>query len=139
MEMRYMMFASVLALSFGAGGGAALAQADEALVADGEKVFRRCAACHQVGEGAENKVGPELADVIGRTAGSVPDFDYSDAMVAAGEGGMVWTEETLDPYLANPKAVVKGTSMAFAGLRKEEDRQAVIAYIASQQVPPATN
>ncbi len=130
--MRYMMFAGVLALTFGAQGPAA-AQ-DEALVADGEKVFRRCAACHQVGADAENKVGPQLANVIGRTAGSLEDFDYSDAMIAAGEGGMVWTEETLDPYLANPRGVVKGTSMAFAGLKKEEDRAAVIAYIASQQV-----
>ncbi len=130
--MRYMMLASVLALTLGA-QGPAMAQ-DEALVEDGEKVFRRCAACHQVGADAENKVGPQLANVIGRTAGSLEDFDYSDAMIAAGEGGMVWTEETLDPYLANPRGVVKGTSMAFAGLKKEEDRAAVIAYIASQQV-----
>jgi cytochrome c len=102
---------------------------DADLVEDGEKVFRRCAACHQIGEGAESKVGPPLEGVIGRTAGTFEGFKYSDAMVEAGAGGLVWNDETLHEYLENPKTMVKGTKMAFAGLKKPEDRDAVIAYI----------
>jgi len=130
-KMRNRLVATgVLAMSFAA--GVALAQ-DADPVAQGEKVFRRCAACHQVGAGAENRVGPELADVIGRTAGTVADFKYSDAMVEYGAAGNVWTEETLASYLENPRGVVKGTTMAFAGLKKQDERAAVIAYIAAQQ------
>jgi len=92
-------------------------------------VFKRCAACHAVGEGAENKVGPHLNGLIGRTAGTLPDFKYSEAMVEYGAAGNVWTEETLSTYLENPRKTVKGTKMAFAGLKDEADRQAVIAYI----------
>jgi cytochrome c len=102
---------------------------DPALVDAGAKVFRKCAACHMIGPDAKNRVGPELNGVIGRTAGTLPDFNYSDAMVAAGEGGLVWSVETLHEYLINPRAMVKGTKMAFAGLKDEEDRDAVIAYI----------
>ncbi len=122
-----LLAASALALSFGA-AGAALAQ-DAAQVEEGEKVFKRCAACHAVGEGAENKVGPHLNGLIGRTAGTLPDFKYSEAMVEYGAAGNVWTEETLFTYLENPRTTVKGTKMAFAGLKDEADRQAVIAYI----------
>jgi len=129
---KYLLAASTLALALGA--GAAMAQ-DAALIEEGESVFRRCAACHQVGEGAENKVGPELADLIGRKPGSVPDFAYSPAMVAYGEANPVWTEELLFTYLEDPRGLVKGTKMAFAGLKKPEEREAVIAYIVSQQVP----
>jgi MATE family multidrug resistance protein len=133
MEMRMrLLAASALALGFGA-AGAALAQDD--LIAEGEKVFKKCAACHQVGEGAENKVGPELADLIGRVPGSVADFKYSPAMVEFGEANGPWTEELLFTYLEDPRGQVKGTKMAFAGLKKPEEREAVIAYIVSQQVP----
>ena len=124
--------ASALALSIACAGAASAQDADQ--VAAGEKVFKRCAACHQIGEGAENKVGPELADVIGRTAGTVADFKYSEAMVEYGAAGNVWNDETLHVYLENPKGVVKGTKMAFAGLKKVEDRDAVIAYIELQQL-----
>ncbi len=127
-----LLVASALALAFGA-AGAALAQ-DDAMIAEGEKVFKKCAACHQVGEGAENKVGPQLADVIGRTAGTLPEFKYSDGMIEYGAAGTVWSEETLFTYLENPRTAVKGTKMAFAGLKKPEEREAVIAYIVSQQV-----
>jgi len=105
---------------------------DEALAEEGAKVFRRCAACHQVGPDAKNRVGPVLTDVIGRTAGTLEGFNYSPAMVEAGEGGLVWDEETLLTYLEDPKGMVEGTNMAFAGLRKEEDRHAVIEYIKQQ-------
>jgi cytochrome c len=112
-----------------AAGLALPAFAQDDLVTEGEKVFKRCAACHQIGEGAESRVGPPLEGVIGRTAGTYEGFKYSDAMVEAGAGGLVWNDETLHQYLENPKAMVKGTKMAFAGLRKQEDRDAVIAYI----------
>ena len=123
--------AGALALTFSVGG--AWAQ-DADQIAAGEKVFRKCQACHQVGADAKNRVGPELADVIGRTAGTAPDFEYSDAMIAYGEAGNVWNNETLHVYLEDPKAVVPGTKMQFVGLKKEEDRDAVIAYIESEQV-----
>lgn len=95
----------------------------------GEKVFKKCKACHDVGEGAKNKVGPELNDVMGRTAGTVPDFSYSDAMVEAGAGGLVWNEETLEEYLKNPKDFIPGNKMSFAGLRKDDEIDNVIAYL----------
>ncbi len=118
-----------IALSLAAAGAASAR--DPALVAAGEKVFRRCAACHKIGPDARNAVGPELNGLIGRTAGSEPTFDYSAAMLEAGQRGLVWDESTLDAYLTDPKALVPGTNMQFAGLRKPEDRAAVIAYLAA--------
>jgi len=97
--------------------------------AKGEKVFRKCKACHAVGEGAKNKVGPHLNDVVGRTAGGLDGFKYSKAMIAAGEGGIAWNDETLDAYLANPRGYIKGNRMSFAGLKKDGDRADVIAYL----------
>lgn len=135
MDMRNRSFAAgAFALTFLA-AGAALAQ-DADLVAEGEKVFRRCSACHMVGEGAQNRVGPELSDVIGRTAGAVEGFRYSAAMTEAGQNGLVWDEETIYTYLEKPREFVKGTNMAFAGLPKTEDRKAVIAYIVANQTAP---
>ncbi|WP_193177377.1 c-type cytochrome [Oricola nitratireducens] len=96
---------------------------------EGAKVFRKCAACHSIGEGAKSRVGPELNELLGRTAGTVDGFKYSAAMVAAGEGGMVWDEQTLTHFLVKPKDLVKGTKMAFAGLRKSTDVANVIAYL----------
>lgn len=112
------------------GAGVALAQ-DAEMIAEGEKIFRRCAACHMVGPEAQNRVGPILTGVIGRTAGTLEDFNYSDAMIEAGQGGLVWDVDTLNPYLENPKEMVPGTKMVFPGLRDEADRLAVIEYIRS--------
>ena len=97
--------------------------------AKGEKVFNKCKACHAVGEGAKNKVGPQLNDLVGRTAGTVDGFKYSKAMVGAGEEGVVWDEANLDAYLEKPRGFIKGNRMAFAGLKKEGDRADVIAYL----------
>ncbi|SHL42714.1 c-type cytochrome [Roseibium suaedae] len=97
--------------------------------AKGEKVFKKCAACHAVGEGAKNKVGPELNGIVGRTTASVADYKYSPAMKEKGDEGHVWTAEELDTYLANPKGMVPKTKMAFAGLKKEDERADVIAYL----------
>ena len=112
------------------------AQAQDA--AAGEKVFRKCKACHAVGEGAGNKVGPHLNDLIGRTAGTIDGFKYSKAMQEAGEGGLVWNDESIDTYLVNPKDMVKGTKMAFAGLKKDEDRANVVAYLKTFSAGSAT-
>ena len=94
----------------------------------GGKVFRKCKACHVV-DSDKNRVGPSLMGVIGRAAGSVEGYKYSKAMLAFGEGGAMWDEATLDTYLENPKGLVKGTKMAFPGLKKPEDRADVVAYL----------
>lgn len=99
-------------------------------VEKGEKVFRKCKACHVVDE-AKNKVGPSLQNIVGRTAGTVEGFKYSDAMKTAGEGGLTWTEENIDKYMADPKGFIPKNKMAFIGLKKEDDREDVIAYLKS--------
>ncbi len=127
--MVYKLLAAAALVALPAGS----AFAQDAMAGDpeaGENVFRKCQACHQVGEDAQNRVGPMLNDVIGRTAGGLEDYQYSDAMVAAGEEGLVWDAETLAAYLENPREYVEGTKMSFAGLRKEEERADVIAYLA---------
>jgi S-disulfanyl-L-cysteine oxidoreductase SoxD len=98
-------------------------------VSEGEKVFRKCAACHSVGEGAHSRVGPQLNELFGRQAGTIDDFKYSAAMVAAGEDGTTWDEQTLTQFLVKPRDLVKGTKMAFAGLRKSADVANVIEYL----------
>lgn len=100
-------------------------------VAAGERVFKRCQACHEVGDGAQNKAGPQLNGIIGRPFASISEFDYSSSLQAMGEAGRVWTAEELDGFLTNPRDHVKGTSMSFAGLRKPEDRAAIVAYLGS--------
>ena len=95
--------------------------------AKGEKVFKKCKACHVVEEG-KNKTGPSLYGVVGRAAGSIEGYKYSKAMAGS---GLVWDAETLAAYLTNPKKYLKGTKMAFAGLKKEKDRADVIAYLAT--------
>ena len=97
-------------------------------VAAGEKVFKKCKACHVVKK-EQNRTGPHLVNLFGRAAGSLEGYKkYSKAMKSS---GIVWDEETLDAYLKAPKKYIKGTRMVFAGLRKEEDRANVIAYLKS--------
>ena len=95
----------------------------------GEKIFRKCKACHAVGEGAKNKVGPVLTGIVGSPAAQNPDFKYSSAMIEAAEGGLVWDAESLATFLTKPKDLVKGTKMAFPGLRKESDIENILAYL----------
>lgn len=97
----------------------------------GEQVFKRCVACHMVGEDAKNRVGPSLNGVIDEEIASVEDYQYSKAFLRKKEEGLVWTKETLDEYLLKPAKMIKGTKMAFAGLPKEDDREDVIAYLAT--------
>ncbi|MDW4498747.1 c-type cytochrome [Sulfitobacter sp. D35] len=104
---------------------------DPALVARGETVFRKCKSCHKVGAGARNGAGPALSAVLGHPMGRVDGFRYSKPMAAAGAEGRIWDEETLSAFLENPRDYMKGTRMGFAGLKKAEERAAVIAYLRS--------
>lgn len=97
----------------------------------GEKVFKKCKACHAVGEGAKNKVGPMLNGIIGNAAGQNPDFKYSKVMKEAAEGGLVWDVENMTAYLTKPKDFMKGTKMSFAGLKKEADIDNIMAYLST--------
>lgn len=111
------------------GTGAALAQDVE----NGQSLYRQCRACHQIGPGAKNLVGPQLNGIVGRKAGTVEGFNYSEANKKAGAEGLVWTEEKLAEYLINPLKFMPGTKMAYAGLRDEADRKDVIAYLKGQK------
>jgi cytochrome c len=121
--MRAKIFVSAALLAFLQAGAA---HAQDA--AAGEKVFNKCKACHVANE-AKNKVGPSLLGILGRTAGTLEGFKYSPAMVDAGKGGLVWDEAKLTEYLHAPKEVVKGTKMAFAGLKDDADILNLIAYL----------
>ncbi|SNY91841.1 cytochrome c [Cohaesibacter sp. ES.047] len=94
----------------------------------GERVAKKCAACHTFEAGGANKTGPHLHDVVGRDIASVTDFNYSDAMKSFGEG-KTWDTETLNAFLTKPRDLVDGTKMAFAGLRKDGDRADLIKYL----------
>ncbi|QFS96001.1 Cytochrome c-554 precursor [Labrenzia sp. THAF191b] len=96
--------------------------------AKGEKVFKKCAACHAVGPEAKNKVGPELNGIVGRAWGAVDGYKYSANLLEMADG-KVWDEETLGVYLTKPKDLIPKGKMAFAGLKKEDDRADVIAYL----------
>ena len=104
---------------------------DPALIAEGERAWRACASCHRIGEGARNGTGPALNAIMGMPAGSVEGFRYSAQMTAAGEGGLIWTAETLDAFLENPAQTVPRNRMSFRGVRDADERAALIAYIAS--------
>lgn len=95
-------------------------------VAAGEKDFLVCRACHQIGPAAKNAVGPVLNGVVGRKAGTYPDFIYSDANK---DSGIVWTPEELEKYLTSPQTVVPHTKMIFPGLKDEQKRKDVIAFL----------
>ncbi|MCW0001174.1 cytochrome c family protein [Pararhizobium sp. YC-54] len=103
-------------------------RAQEGDATAGATVFKKCATCHVV-ESDKNKVGPSLNGLFGRKAGTHPDFAYSAAMKAAGEGGLVWDETALRDYLHNPKKKVKGTKMAFVGLKGDQEITDLIAYL----------
>lgn len=95
-------------------------------VKKGEKVFKKCVACHTVSEGGKNKVGPNLWNIVGAKAAQKEGFKYSDALKNA---DIVWNEENLDKWLTKPKKFVKGTKMVFVGLKKEKDRVNIISYL----------
>ena len=100
----------------------------------GEKVFKKCAACHSIVKGGKNNIGPALYNVVGRKTGAVADYKYSKALASFDKE---WTLEELNGYLIKPAKWVKGTKMAFAGLRKEKDRASVIKYLNQNSDNPA--
>ena len=102
-------------------------------LAVGEKVFKKCAACHSIVKGGKNNIGPALYNVVGRKIGIVNDYKYSKALSGYGKE---WTFEELNGYLIKPAKWIKGTKMAFAGLRKEKDRASVILYMNSKSDSP---
>ena len=95
-------------------------------IASGEKIFKKCAACHSIIKGGKNAIGPALYNVVGRKVGSVEDYKYSKALAGYEKE---WTIDELNGYLTKPAKWIKGTKMAFAGLRKEKDRASVIKYL----------
>lgn len=120
--MKHVKLAALTALAILASLGAAAAQD----AAAGENTFKVCKACHQIGEGAKNAVGPVLNGIVGRKAGTYADYNYSDANK---NSGLTWDEATLKDYLKDPRAKVVGTKMAFPGLKKDADIDNVIAYL----------
>ena len=97
----------------------------------GERVFQRCYSCHSVNPDERNLQGPNLAGVVGRRAGALDRFEYSDAMIAAGRNGLVWTEQNLDAYVIDPQALVPGTAMGPVRLSNPADRTDLISYLKS--------
>ena len=112
--------------SVSSGSGDIMAMFASVSAAEGANVFKKCAACHSINEGGSNKIGPALWGVLGRSVGSVPDYKYSKAMAAYGKN---WSFEEMNGFLLKPKEWIKGTKMSFAGLKKAEDRAAVILYM----------
>ena|SRR6201989_3660402 len=113
---------AVLASSAAASG--ALAQD----VAAGKSSFNKCLPCHAIGEGAKNKVGPELNGIDGRKSGTAPDYSYSDANK---NSGITWSKEVFLEYIKDPKAKIPGTKMTFAGIKNETEANNLWAYLAS--------
>lgn len=117
------------------------AQAEEAVEAlgdaeRGERLFRACIGCHQVGADAAHVEGPSLNDLFGRRAGSLAGFEYSKGLKRANSDGMDWTFERLDVYIQNPKSLVSDTNMDFRGVKKVEDRHDILAYLRTFSASP---
>ena len=99
----------------------------------GQKIFKKCSACHIVAKGGKNLIGPALYGVVGRASASIPGYAYSSALKAHGKN---WSFEELNAFLLKPRSYIKGTKMAYAGLRKDKDRASVILYLNSQSDSP---
>jgi cytochrome c len=95
-------------------------------VASGEKIFKKCVACHSINKGGRNKIGPALYNVVGRAVGGVDNYKYSKTLATYGKE---WTFEELNGFLTKPSVYLKGTKMSYAGLRKEKDRASIIKYL----------
>ncbi len=105
--------------------------------AAGEDVYQSCSGCHQVGQGAENGIGPQLNGVFGRDAAGIEGFPYSQSLTRMGADGLVWTLETLDAYIENPLALVSGTRMSFDGLADPQERADLLAFLRIYSDNPA--
>ena len=102
-------------------------------VTHGEKIFKKCSACHIVAKGGKNLIGPALYGVVGRASAAIPGYAYSSALKAHEKN---WSFEELNAFLLKPRSYIKGTKMAYAGLRKDKDRASVILYLNSQSDSP---
>ena len=102
-------------------------------VEHGQKVFKKCSACHSIKKGGRNNIGPALYNVLGRNMGALEDYKYSKALIAFGKD---WTFDEMNNFLIKPTTYIKGTKMAFAGLRKEKDRASVILYMNANSDSP---
>ena len=102
-------------------------------VEHGQKVFKKCSACHSIKKGGRNNIGPALYNVLGRNMGALEDYKYSKALIAFGKD---WTFEEMNNFLIKPTSYIKGTKMAFAGLKKEKDRASVILYMNANSDSP---
>ena len=130
--MRWLLVSS-LALVLSGAGAFAVEQGD---AEKGAKLFRKCKSCHMVGDKARNRVGPHLNELFGRKAGSLDGYDYSPDLVREGADGLTWTTEKLHIYLENPKALVSQTFMNFRGLKDEQDRKDVLAFLRQYSANP---
>lgn len=120
----------ILALALTAAMAFPMAAEDIGDSEHGAKLFKlQCSACHQIGEGAINRVGPRLNGLFGRRAGAVDDFTYSKSMTRMGNDGLTWTLETLDAYVKNPKALISGTRMNYKGMADDQSRADLLAFI----------
>jgi cytochrome c len=117
--------------ALGVAAHAAPAMAQDA--AAGQRVFNQCRACHNINEGGRNQVGPNLWNIYGARAGQREGFRYSAPMMERAQAGLTWTEENLRIYLRNPRELVPGGSMAFAGIRNEQQLNDLIAYLRAQR------
>ena len=102
-------------------------------VEHGQKVFKKCSACHSIKKGGRNNIGPALYNVLGRNMGALEDYKYSKALIAFGKD---WTFDEMNSFLIKPTTYIKGTKMAFAGLKKEKDRASVILYMNANSDSP---
>jgi cytochrome c len=120
--MKKLTLSTLVIIASSVAASAALAQD----AAAGKTAFNKCLACHAIGEDATNKVGPELNGLDGRKSGTAPDYNYSDANK---NSGITWNEANFKEYIANPKAKVPGTKMAFAGIKNEKEVNDLWAYV----------
>jgi len=121
---RSLAVAAVIVASAGLSAPAIAADAER-----GAEIYAECSACHMIGRDAQNGIGPHLNELFGRKAASVPGFRYSPAMKRAGADGLAWTVEKLHLYIENPKVLVTGTRMSFAGIKDAKDREDLMAYL----------
>lgn len=127
--MRRVLIALVMATFVGPAAGADAER--------GASLYRQCKSCHMVGEEAHNRVGPHLNELFGRRAAAVEGYKYSADMARAGADGLIWSAETLDVYLENPRSLVTGTRMSFRGIADPAERADLIAYLRTHSVSPA--